>query len=203
MSQVGDLAGQTVDPLPQRLNQVRRSVMELRFRIALAQLHNDMVINFALENLDGYAPPEGLFYVPLLCYALADDVEAVAAGLHGAEAVLTQVGQQVETAGAGLAQFQKILATWRIQVPRYGVSQQLGSLVGPIDQQLHRSHQELGTLRQLAQACIAEAHPFDPVPLEESLARVNHASRNLIRDHYEHTQTVFQSMGLAMPRGVR
>ncbi|MDR1118358.1 MAG: hypothetical protein LBL01_03555 [Bifidobacteriaceae bacterium] len=203
MTQVGAGAEQVITPLPDRLTQVRLGVMELRFRIALAQLHNDMVINFALENLDGYAPPEGFLYVPLLCYALADDVEAVASGLEGAQGVLTEVGGQVEAAGAHLSQFQKFLTNWRIQVPRFGVSAQLGPLVGPIDQQLNRTHEELTALHSLARACVAEARPFDRVPMEEILARINAASRNLIRDNYEHTQAVFNSMGLAMPEGVR
>ncbi|MDR2380580.1 MAG: hypothetical protein LBE08_05300 [Bifidobacteriaceae bacterium] len=203
MTQVGAGAEQVISPLPERLTRVRLDVMELRFRIALAQLHNDMVINFALENLDGFAPPEGFLYVPLLCYALADDVETVSAGLEGAQSVLSQVGAQVESANSHLTQFQKFLTTWRIQVPRFGVSAQLGPLVGPIDQQLNRTHEELSALRTLARACIAEARPFDRAPMEEILARINTASRHLIRDNYEHTQAVFKSMGLTMPRGVR
>jgi hypothetical protein len=75
--------------------------------------------------------------------------------------------------------------------------------VGPIDEQLNRTHEELGSLRTLARACVAEARPFDRVPLEEILSRINSSSRNLIRDNYEHTQAVFNSLGLAMPRGVR
>jgi aerotaxis receptor len=203
MTQVGAGAEQVITPLPERLAQVRLGVMELRFRIALAQLHNDMVINFALENLDGFAPPEGFLYVPLLCYALADDVEAVSSGLEGAQGVLTEVGAQVEAAGSRLTQFQKFLTTWRLQVPKFGVSPQLGPLVGPIDDQLRASHAELSSLRTLAKACIAEARPFDRVPMEEILGRINTSSRNLIRDNYEHTQAVFNSLGLAMPRGVR
>ncbi|MDR2454294.1 MAG: hypothetical protein LBD51_07095 [Bifidobacteriaceae bacterium] len=203
MTQVGAGAEQVITPLPERLAQVRLGVMELRFRIALAQLHNDMVINFALENLDGFAPPEGFLYVPLLCYALADDVEAVASGLESAQRVLNDVGAQVESASGHLNKFQKFLTTWRIQVPRFGVSAQLGPLVGPIDKQLNRSHEELKALRALAHACIAEARPFDRVPMEEILGRINTASRNLIHENYEHTQAVFNSMGLAMPRGVR
>ncbi|MDR0625952.1 MAG: hypothetical protein LBG11_01620 [Bifidobacteriaceae bacterium] len=203
MAQVGAGTEQVVEPLPERLSQVRLGVMELRFRIALAQLHNDMVINFALENLDGFAPPEGFLYVPLLCYALADDVEAVSSGLEGAQQVLADVGRHVESAGASLGQFQKFLSAWRIQVPRYGVSAQLGGLVGPIDGQLHRSHEELGALRDLARACIAEARPFDRVPMEEILGRINAASRHLISENYDHTRAVFNSLGLAMPRGVK
>ncbi|MDR1440947.1 MAG: hypothetical protein LBJ02_00895 [Bifidobacteriaceae bacterium] len=203
MTQVGAGAEQVVEPLPDRLKQVRLGVMELRFRIALAQLHNDMVINFALENLDGFAPPEGFVYVPLLCYALADDVEAVSSGLEGAQQVLTDVAQHVESAGASLGQFQKFLSAWRIQVPRYGVSSHLGPLVGPIDQQLHRSHEELSSLRNLARACVAEARPFDRVPMEEILGRINAASRHLISDNYDQTQAVFNSIGLVMPKGAR
>ncbi|MDR1633499.1 MAG: hypothetical protein LBS27_00940 [Bifidobacteriaceae bacterium] len=203
MTQVGAGTEHVVTPLPERLAQVRLGVMELRFRIALAQLHNDMVINFALENLDGFAPPEGFLYVPLLCYALADDVEAVSSGLEGAQQVLTDVGRHVESAGASLGQFQKFLSAWRIQVPKYGVSPQLGHLVGPIDERLHESHEELSSLRSLARACIDEARPFDRVPMEEILGRINAAARHLISDNYDHTQAVFNSMGLVMPRGVR
>jgi aerotaxis receptor len=203
MTQVGAGAERVVAPLPERLSQVRLGVMELRFRIALAQLHNDMVINFALENLDGFAPPEGFLYVPLLCYALADDVEAVSAGLEGAQQVLTDVARHVDESWGSLGQFQKFLSAWRIQVPKYGVSLQLGPLVGPIDEQLHRSHEELSSLRDLAKACVAEARPFDRVPMEEILGRINAASRHLISDNYDHTQAVFNSMGLAMPKGVR
>jgi hypothetical protein len=153
--------------------------------------------------LDGFAPPEGFLYVPLLCYALADDVEAVSSGLEGAQQVLSDVGRHVESAGASLGQFQKFPSAWRIQVPKYGVSAQLGPLVGPIDQQLHRSHEELGALRELAKACVDDARPFDRVPMEEILGRINAASRHLISENYDHTQAVFNSLGLAMPRGVR
>jgi hypothetical protein len=162
-----------------------------------------MVINFALENLDGFAPPEGFLYVPLLCYALADDVAAVASGLEGAQRVLTDVGQHVESAGAQLGRFQKFLTNWRVQVPKFGVSAQLGPLVGPIDEQLHRSHEELTSLRSLAKACVAEARPFDRAPLEEILGRINAPSRHLISENVEHTKAVFNSMGLAMPKGVQ
>ncbi|MDR2347245.1 MAG: hypothetical protein LBD90_01225, partial [Bifidobacteriaceae bacterium] len=134
---------------------------------------------------------------------LADDVEAVSSGLEGAQGVLGEVGAQVESAGKHLTQFQKFLTTWRLQVPRFGVSPQLGPLVGPIDEQLNRTHEELTALRSLARACVAEARPFDRLPMEEILGRINAASRHLISDNYEHTQAVFHSMGLAMPRGVR
>jgi aerotaxis receptor len=162
-----------------RLRAVRRAVLGLRFGIALSHLHTHMVIAFAREVLDGYAPAEGLSYVPVLCDALADDVVSLSRQLDGASADLSQTSEEIGACGAQFGQFQKLLATWRLLVPRYGLSQTLGPMVAPIDRQLSDGLDQVGRLRDLARACVEESHTVDTEALLEPINRIAAAVRSL------------------------
>jgi aerotaxis receptor len=180
MDCLGGGVDRAIRPLTARLGEVRGKVMELRFLIALAHLHDDMVINFAIEVLDGLAPPDGLSYVPLLCQALSDGVDALAGRLGMAASALRQVAGEVDACSVEFGQFQKLLAAWRIQVPRYGMSRTLGPFVGPIDLRLSRGHEELASFRALAAQCAAEARPFDRSAVQSPIDQISQAARHLL-----------------------
>lgn len=170
-----------IQALARRLDDVHVRVMELRFRIGLAGLHNDMVTSFALEVHAGEAPPEALTYIPQLCRALEEGTENVTASLTDTSAELRDAADQVIDAETRLHEFQHLLATWRLLVTRYQMSSQLGPHVGPIDAQLRAGSDQLTSLRNLARQCLAEAQPYDPARLRTPVARVTRASDDLGR----------------------
>lgn len=172
---------ESIEVLSEQLRTVREWLLELRFRISLARLHNDVVTSFVLEVLDGEAPPEGLTYIPQLCAALQEGIETVADDMARVATTLRAASDDVEGAGRRLGDFQRLTATWRLLVPRYQMSQQLDPYVAPIDGQLRVGHRQVAALRDLAVRCVAEALPFDPRPLLGSVAQVERVSRDLAR----------------------
>ena len=72
---------ETLRSVVTELDSLRSLIAGLRFRIALARLHNDMVAAFASEVIDEVAPPSSLAEVPLLCDALHEGVEHMAASM--------------------------------------------------------------------------------------------------------------------------
>lgn len=173
-----DLVGCLVE-LAEALVTVRRAVMEQRFRIALARLHADMVVAFAVEMITGEAPPDDLRHVLLLCRAVQEDVDALAATGESTARRLAAVRDDVEATRRRLEQFRTFLSTWRLQVPRYGVTRELGSHVGPIDDHLTRGHGRIAALRHLADQCLAEATPLDSAALIGPLWRITSAAEAL------------------------
>ena len=179
MSSVSDELGAKIRALALRLDDVHGWVMELRFRIALARLHNDMATSFAVEVAEGRASPEGISYVPLLCRALEEGTEAVTASLTSTSGALREVAEQVIAAEKQLNDFQYLLATWRLLVTRAGMSTELGGHVGPIDVQQRAGRKQMAAMRDLAARCLAEARPYDPARLLAPVGLISQASAEL------------------------
>lgn len=180
MATVSDEAVAILSPLGRRLADVRLSIMATRFRIALARLQADMVVRFAREVLDGEAPPEGLAYVPMLCAVLDSGIRDATDGLAWVCAELDTTRADIERAVAGLERFQWFLSTWRIQVPRYGVSRQLAGYVAPLDAQLHEGMDLLSALHVLIARCREEARPFDAGRFADVVGRIRHAAQQVV-----------------------
>jgi aerotaxis receptor len=179
MSSVSDELGAKIRAFAQRLDDVHGWVMELRFRIALARLHNDMATSFAVEVAEGRATPEGMSYVPLLCRALEEGAAAVTASLTSTGDALREVAEDVIVVEKQLNEFQYLLANWRLLVTRAGKSTELGGHVGPIDIQQREGRAQMGAMRNLAARCLAEARPYDPARLRTPVALLSQASAAL------------------------
>ncbi len=161
------------------LDSLRSLISGLRFRIALARLHDDMVAAFASEVIDGIAPEASLAEVPLLCDALHEGVEHMAATMAIVNAKLASVSQAVARAGEQFNDFRRFIGKWRLLVLRHRVGGQLADYVEPIDQMLADGHDQLYTLYTLAQRCRAEVFPFEGPALDAQLARIRRAVREL------------------------
>ncbi len=165
-----------LETLAPRLEALREDVAALRQRIALAQLHVDMVAAFASEVVDGAAPTSALADVPLLCDALHDGVQDVANASSQVNSDLLAVGRQVEVAGGLVDDFRKFLGQWRILVLRRRLGGALRDHVGPIDEQLGAAWDQLGHLRDLGARCREAVVPVDTDALETSLAGIRAAA---------------------------
>lgn len=165
-----------LDELAPRLRALREDVAQLRQQIALAQLHVDMVAAFAAECVDGAAPAEALADVPVLCDALHAGVEDVATSALRVNADLIEAGRLVEAAGVLVDEFRGFLGQWRILVMRHRLGAALREHVGPIDEQLGATWDQLAHLRDLGAHCRRAVVTVDSEALQEALVQVRGAA---------------------------
>jgi aerotaxis receptor len=165
-------AVESLEQLAARLDALRADVAALRFRIALAVLHNDMVAAFVAEVVDGAAPASSLAEVPLLCDAVHEGVLEMTTTAAGVDADLRDVATLVGVAGERLDEFRRFLGQWRILVMRHRAGGSLGALLGPIDDQIADGHDGIEMLRALAGQCRAAVLGLDADALETLLARI-------------------------------
>ena len=179
MAAVTGEAASSIELMAAELARVRRGLLELRFRIGLSQLHNDMVTTFALEVAAGDAQGTDLADLPMLARALAEEIAVLERSLAVVNAALHTVSARIEEAAQSLQEFQRGMARWRLLVPRYGATQELGPHIGSIDAQLDVGHARMAGLRALAGQCVAQAHPFDPRPTQAAIDRITRAGARL------------------------
>jgi aerotaxis receptor len=165
-----------LEALAPRLQGLREDVAALRQRIALAQLHVDMVASFAGEVLDGAAPAAALADVPELCDALHEGVQDVSGACGQVNADLDEVGRQVEVAGTLVDDFRRFLGQWRILVQRHRLATALREHVAPIDEQLGAAWDHLTHLRDLGARCRDAVVPVDTASIDVELARIRTAA---------------------------
>lgn len=161
------------------LERLRAEVSDVRWRIALARTHNDMVASFAAEVLDHQAPATALAEVPVLCDAVAEGVGALTLTLGTINERLTDVAVALEGAGASFSDVRRLIGKWRLLVLRFEASTALAASVVPIDMMLRDGHQQLGALRELAQQCAHEVVPLDIPTLDAALDRMRQAVATL------------------------
>lgn len=176
MAQPMHAAVTTLEDLAPRLRALRGDVGALRFRIALASLHNDMVAAFAAEVADGDAPPSALDEVPLLCDALHEGVVDMTEAAARVNRELQEVAELVALAGERLDQFRRFLGQWRILVLRHRAGTALGHLLRPVDDEIAAGHGGIDLLRSLGQECRAATLPIEPAALEAQVTRIRAAS---------------------------
>lgn len=197
MSVLGSQVTGSIDNLITELIRIRWWILELRFRIALARLQGDMVASFAIEVLDGTEGTDGLAYIPVLCRALNEGTEAVVREMDQANARLQGVAEYVESVGGQLREFQRFLSTWRIMVPKFGLSRQLDPYVAPIDAQLQNGHNQIARVRSLAARCLDEVQPFEREPLMEPIREMMLTAQSVKRG--QHVQSTPSTRGISFP----
>ena len=160
------------DELARILGQARRGISELQLRTALARLHDEMLAEFAREMAADEAPERAPVYVQQLCRALEETVTTVTRETAMTHAVLEDVADALIEVQEKMLEFQRHLATWRLLIPRYGLSAQLDPYTGPIDGQLNAGLTLIGQVRELAQQCVASSRRLDAEPLSNAVHAV-------------------------------
>jgi len=165
-----------LERLAPRLHRLRARVSALRFRIALAGLHNDMVSALAAEVADGVAPPAALGQVPLLCDAVQEGITQTAQSARTVAAELDDVVPLITEAGERLEEFRRFLGQWRILVVRSPASAALGELLRPIDDDIAAGHHGIQVLRGLGDQCRSVTVPMDVASLAGQVTRIRRAA---------------------------
>jgi PAS domain S-box-containing protein len=176
MSQPMHVTVTALDRLAPRLQELRKDIASLRFRIALASLHDDMVAAFAAEVGDGAAPPNALEQVPLLCDAVHDGVADMARRARSVDGELADVAQLVSEASERLDEFRRFLGQWRILAMRHRAASGLGELMQPIDEEIAAGHQMIVLLRTLGEQCRSATVPLDAGALDAQVGRIRTAA---------------------------
>jgi aerotaxis receptor len=176
MAQPMHIAVTALERLAPRLTSLRADVAALRFRIALASLHNDMVAQFAAEVADGAAHAVALHEIPLLCDAVHEGVIDMARTARLVNAELHDVGVLVQESGERLDEFRRFLGQWRLLVMRERAGAALGDLLRPIDEEIRAGHGGMEMLRALGQECRSAAVPMDAAALDNQVARIRVAA---------------------------
>jgi hypothetical protein len=165
----------TLNSLVRELGGLRNLVADLRFRIALARLHNDMVGTFAREVSAGGAPASSLSEVPLLCDALQEGIRHLAATMTVVNDKLRAATHAVLRAGELLNDGRRFLGKWRFLVLKHRVGGQLAGYIEPIDTMLADGHDQLAMLHGLAANFQAQLFPIDAESLETELGLIRQA----------------------------
>ncbi len=168
-------AAAALQELAPRLGELRTEVAELGFRIALAQLHTEMMGAFAAEVVDGVAPGSALAEIPRLCDAVDQGVQAMAHSIEDVNERLRTVVDRIRQSEELLSDFRRFLGQWWILVLRHRQGGAVADYREPIDAQLDATADQLHYLRTLGEACHAAVAPFDRSRLEPHLTRVRSA----------------------------
>lgn len=161
-----------LERLEPRLTALRADVMDLRFRIALASVHTDMVAVFAAEVVDGHAPHASLEEVPLLCDVMRESALEMSARAQQVYRTLREVASEVTAASEGLEEFRRFLGQWRLLVLRHRAEDALSTPLASIDDEFTASWDGIAMLNALAREFGASAVPFDLAALEAQLAAI-------------------------------
>ncbi|RJO77551.1 PAS domain S-box protein [Nocardia panacis] len=143
------------------LDRLRGSVADLRFRISLAALYNDMVAAFAAEVVDGTAPPRSLDAVPALCEAAASGLTEMSERVDTVNAQMRAVAASTERAADALDRFRRFLGQWRILVLRHRARPLIGDRLEPIDAEIGVSWDWMELLYTLGREFRSGAVVFD------------------------------------------
>ncbi|WP_285495424.1 PAS domain-containing protein [Actinomadura sp. NBRC 104425] len=157
---MGD-AGAALSRLGARLGRLRTDVAELRFRISLARVYNDMVAAFAAEVIDNAAPPDSLHAVPLLCHAAQAGFLEMSEQVRRVNEELRQSADLVAEAGELLETFRRFLGQWRNLVFRSRSDSSLRDELATIDAEITASWDWMDMLRSLGREYRSAVIPFD------------------------------------------
>lgn len=158
------------------LTELRALVAELRLRIAMASLHNDMIAAFAAEVVDGVAPSSSLADVPLLCDTVSESVLSTADGARRVNRALREAVVLTAEASERLEKFRAFLGQWRILTLRHRAGDALRRPVRAIDEELQAGWEGVDTLRALGEEFEATMVPLDVDALAGQVARIRAAA---------------------------
>ncbi len=164
-----------LERLQAEFGRLKSDIAQLRFQISLASLYNDMAAAFAAEVFDGFAPPDSLSAVPLLCDAAELVIQEMSEQVQRVNAALRGVAGLVDETGTLLEEFRRFIGQWRNLVLRHKAGPALGDAVRPIDAEISASWEWTELLRSLGRQYESAIVPFDPAYLQAHLDKIRFA----------------------------
>lgn len=158
----------------------RQLIAQSRFSIALARLHNEMVLSFVDEvREEGSVGGSSVAYVPLLCETIIDDVERMSQSLDELKVALEEASARINEALDAVQRTQQFLAGWQLLVGRYGV-EELDGVVTAIDDCQEGVLFHAYELSQLATSCLELFSTIDPGAALAPLPQIQNGIESLL-----------------------
>jgi len=191
LSAISQWLTEAIEDLGGRIDEVRTRIAELRLRISLARLHDEQLGEFARELAAGEAPERAPLYIQELARALEETATTAAREVMVTNEGLRTLAQDLVEVEREMRTFQRQLATWRLLIPRYRLTQRLAPFTEPIDTQLKSGLRQVAAVRQLADQCLASSRPFDSGPMAAAVHAVAKARESVSEfSHQDATEMV-------------
>jgi aerotaxis receptor len=181
-----------MEDLHGRITEVHRRIGAVQVRIALTWLHDEQLGEFTRELAAEEAPERAPEYINRLAQALEETAKNAADEVAAAHEMLRVFTLDLVEVEQEMHGFQHQMATWRLLISRFQLSQRFDPLAAPIEAQLKSGLRQIVTVRRLADRCLALSKPFDPRPISAALRAVRDA-RELVNELAQPTP----------PRGIR
>jgi hypothetical protein len=176
MSRPADQTVETLTQLTEELDLLGPAIAALRYRIALARLHDDMVAALVCDMADAVPASSGqegsLSEIGQLCDALGIGIDEMTRAMEAVNRELTASAALIAKAAEQLTDFRRFLAKWRLLVVRHGRTRELDPYVGPIDEQLANGYDQLAGLQNLSHQCLKGITTLDAGSMHRQLARI-------------------------------
>lgn len=172
-------AAEHLEPMVGVLGTVRTAVLDLRARLALSVLHNDMAMIFAGEVSHGEAVGDPARSVLHLGQTVATSVSEGESARQVTVDGLALIAGMVTAANEELLAFQRMLSNWRAVVVRSDVSAQLAPYLAPIDERLASGLRDMRKLSELASSCEALRAQIAASTLRDAASRLQSSAQRL------------------------
>jgi len=173
------------DDLSDDLAALRSSCRGTRFRVALAQLHDEAVGQFAAEVSDGGLEPalavRAGASITMLCRAMSEEFELTRAEMaHNAELARTTVDRIAEASGL-IAMPTELIESWRAQVAGRE-DEAVRSLTPLVSEQIVLARTALEMLSELGEKCAGLAVPYDTTDADRALVVISARAADLVAE---------------------
>ena len=172
------------DDLAEGLATLRNSCRSTRFRVSLAQLHDEAVGQFAAEISDGGLEPalavRAGSSIVMLCRAMSEGFELTRDEMsHNAELARETV-ELIANASGLIAMPTDLIENWRDQVAGRGDDAAVVALIPLVEEQIRAARSSLDMLAALGERCSGLAVPYDTGAADAALDALRREADGLV-----------------------
>lgn len=174
-AQMMNVIVEVADDLSEDLATLQNSCRSTRFRVALAQLQDEAVGQFAAEISDGGLEPalaaRAGASITMLCQAMTEGFELTRAEMVRNAQLADATVELIENASGLIAMPTDLIDSWRAQVAGRD-DEAVTSLMPLVEEQIQVARSSLQMLAELGQRCAGLAVPYDTGEADRALAAV-------------------------------
>ncbi len=174
---------EVADDLTEDLATLQHSCRSTRFRVALAQLQDEAVGQFAAEISDGGLEPalaaRAGSSITMLCQAMTEGFDLTRAEMERNAQLADTTVELIENASGLIAMPTDLIESWRAQVAGR-TDEAVTSLMPLVEEQIAVARSSLQMLAELGQRCAGLAVPYDTSEADWALAAVRAEAAGLV-----------------------
>ncbi len=173
------------DDLAEDLTTFRSSCRSTRFRVSLAQLHDEAVGQFAAEISDGDLEPvlagRAGSSIVMLCRAMSEGFELLRAEMSRNAALASTTVELIDNASGLIAMPTDLIESWRDQVAGRDDAAVL-ALIPQVEEQIRVARESLDMLGSLGERCATLAVPYATDAADTALDAIRREADALVSD---------------------